>query len=53
MSTLMKTIEEIFDENPACVSARILSTVYNRVKNYVNPSEEVIRRHKEYVRSKR
>ena len=53
MSTLMKTIEEIFDENPACVPAHILSTVYNRVKNYANPSEEVIRRHKEYVRSKR
>ena len=53
MSTLRETIKEIFDENPACVPSLVLSTVYGRVKKYANPSAEVIRKHKEYVRSKR
>ena len=53
MSTLRDTINEIFDENPACVPSLVLSTVYSRLKQYVNPSEEVIRKHKEYVRSKK
>ena len=53
MSTLKDIIEEIFDENPACVPSLVLSTVYSRIKKYANPSEEVIRKHKEYVRSKR
>ena len=52
MSTLRETIKEIFNENPACVPSLVLSTVYSRVKKYANPSEEVIRKHKEYVRSK-
>ena len=52
MSTLRETIKEIFNENPACVPSLVLSTVYGRVKKYANPSEEVIRKHKEYVRSK-
>lgn len=51
-STLRETIKEIFEENPACVPSLVLSTVYGRVKKYANPSEEVIRKHKEYVRSK-
>lgn len=53
MSTLRDAIEEIFDENPACVPSLVLSTVYSRIKKYMNPSEEVIKKHKEYVRSKR
>ena len=52
MSTLRETIKEIFNENLACVPSLVLSTVYGRVKKYANPSEEVIRKHKEYVRSK-
>ena len=52
MSTLRETIKEIFDENPACVPSLVLSTVYGRVKKYANLSAEVIRKHKEYVRSK-
>lgn len=53
MSTLRETIKEIFNENPACVPSLVLSTVYGRVKKYANPSEEVIRKHKEYVKSKK
>ena len=52
MSTLRETIKEIFDENPACVPSLVLSTVHSRLERYVNPSEEVIRKHNEYVRSK-
>ena len=52
MSTLRDTIKEIFDKNPACVASFILNTVYSRIKMYANPSAEVIRKHKEYVRSK-
>ena len=53
MSTLRDTIKEIFDKNPAYVASFVLSTVYSRIKKYANPSAEVIRKHKEYVRSKK
>lgn len=53
MSTLRETITKIFDENQPCVSSLVLSTVYSSIEKYANPSEEVIKKHREYVRSKR
>lgn len=52
MSTLRETIEEIFDENPACVPSLVLSTVHSRLEKFTNVNAEVKRKHKEYVRSK-
>ena len=52
MSTLRDTINEIFNENPACVSSFILNTVYSDLEKYTNPSKEIIQKHKEYVKSK-
>ena len=53
MSTLKETINEIMDENKPCISSFVLENIYNNLIKYSNPSEEVIRKHKEYVRSKR
>ena len=53
MSTLRETIDEIFDENPPCVSSIVLNIVCKSIEKYTHPSEEVIRKHREYVRSKR
>ena len=53
MSTLRETITKIFYDNQPCVSSLVLSTVYSSIEKYANPSEEVIRKHREYVRSKR
>ena len=48
-----KIVEEIFNENPACVQSFKLNTAYRKLERFANPSEEVIKKHKEYVRSKR
>ena len=53
MSTLRETIDEIFDENPPCVSSIVLNIVCKSIEKYANPSAEVIKKHREYVRSKR
>ena len=41
------------DENKPCISSFVLENIYNNLIKYSNPSEEIIRKHKEYVRSKR
>lgn len=42
----------MFDENPACVPSLVLSTVHSRLEKFTKPSAEVVRKHKDYVRSK-
>lgn len=53
MSNLKNTIKEISNENPACIKSVNLYAIYNRIKKYANPNKNVIRKHKEYVNSKK
>lgn len=52
MSSLKKTIEDLFSENTESVSTLVLSSIYSRLEKYTNVSEEVIKKHKDYVKSK-
>ena len=53
MGVLKNTINIIFNENNQCISKEKLEKIYNKLKNYENPSDEVKRKHYEYVKSKR
>ena len=51
MTELTETINNIIDNNNICVSNTKLSNIYSKLKEYSNPSEEVIKRHREYVQN--
>ena len=52
MSGLHMLVVSLYNHNPMNVPEILQETIYKKLIKYTNPSEEVIRKHKEYVRSK-